>query len=87
MRKRGRGNLTFFGAFLGSSAQQEGVSEPFCIALGRDLRHLFFLAGIAQLVEHHLAKVGVAGSSPVSRSAKEGSRHVQTRSPSLLLAP
>ena len=25
-------------------------------------------AGIAQLVEHHLAKVGVAGSSPVSRS-------------------
>ena len=27
------------------------------------------LAGIAQLVEHNLAKVGVAGSSPVSRSA------------------
>ena len=26
-----------------------------------------FFAGIAQLVEHHLAKVGVAGSSPVSR--------------------
>ena len=25
------------------------------------------LAGIAQLVEHNLAKVGVAGSSPVSR--------------------
>ena len=25
-------------------------------------------AGIAQLVEHHLAKVDVAGSSPVSRS-------------------
>ena len=25
-------------------------------------------AGIAQLVEHDLAKVGVAGSSPVSRS-------------------
>ena len=25
-------------------------------------------AGIAQLVEHNLAKVGVAGSSPVSRS-------------------
>ncbi len=24
-------------------------------------------AGIAQLVEHNLAKVGVAGSSPVSR--------------------
>ena len=28
-------------------------------------------AGIAQLVEHDLAKVGVAGSSPVSRSQKE----------------
>ena len=26
-------------------------------------------AGIAQLVEHNLAKVGVAGSSPVSRLA------------------
>ena len=30
-------------------------------------------AGIAQLVEHNLAKVGVAGSSPVSRSREEGS--------------
>ena len=33
-------------------------------------------AGIAQLVEHNLAKVGVAGSSPVSRlvdSRKQGS--------------
>ena len=29
-------------------------------------------AGIAQLVEHNLAKVGVAGSSPVSRSWGEG---------------
>ena len=27
-------------------------------------------AGIAQLVEHNLAKVGVAGSSPVSRSVR-----------------
>ena len=27
-------------------------------------------AGIAQLVEHDLAKVGVAGSNPVSRSNK-----------------
>ena len=27
-------------------------------------------AGIAQLVEHNLAKVGVAGSSPVSRSGE-----------------
>ncbi len=29
-------------------------------------------AGVAQLVEHDLAKVGVAGSSPVSRSYKKG---------------
>ena len=29
-------------------------------------------AGIAQLVEHNLAKVGVAGSSPVSRSYEGG---------------
>jgi hypothetical protein len=29
-------------------------------------------AGIAQLVEHNLAKVGVAGSSPVSRSLVRG---------------
>ena len=28
------------------------------------------LAGVAQLVEHHLAKVRVAGSSPVARSEK-----------------
>ena len=32
------------------------------------LHHLFFLAEIAQLVEHNLAKVGVAGPSPVFRS-------------------
>ncbi len=31
-------------------------------------------AGIAQLVEHNLAKVGVAGSSPVSRSLKRDNR-------------
>ncbi len=40
-------------------------------------RHLRVLnsvrpAGIAQLVEHNLAKVGVAGSSPVSRSRRDG---------------
>ena len=31
-------------------------------------RYISRHAGIAQLVEHNLAKVGVAGSSPVSRS-------------------
>ena len=34
--------------------------------------HIVRNAGIAQLVEHHLAKVGVAGSSPVSRSPPTG---------------
>ena len=32
--------------------------------------HIEILAKIAQLVEHDLAKVGVAGSSPVFRSAR-----------------
>ena len=32
---------------------------------------LMAFAGIAQLVEHNLAKVGVAGSSPVSRSGRQ----------------
>ena len=31
-------------------------------------------ARVAQLVEHHLAKVGVAGSSPVSRSSMKVSK-------------
>ena len=34
-------------------------------------------AGIAQLVEHNLAKVGVAGSSPVSRSEQRKRRGVE----------
>ena len=48
---------------LGSSAFGVGVrlpsSAPFLV---------FNFAGMAQLVERHLAKVDVAGSSPVSRS-------------------
>ncbi len=32
------------------------------------------IAGIAQLVERNLAKVDVAGSSPVSRSARNKTR-------------
>jgi hypothetical protein len=32
------------------------------------------IAGIAQLVEHNLAKVGVAGSSPVSRFQLKGGK-------------
>ena len=38
------------------------------VATAETGRHPVFGAGIAQLVEHHLAKVDVAGSSPVSRS-------------------
>src|SRR5882724_9124054 len=37
-------------------------------ASGERTLNCYPLAGIAQLVEHNLAKVGVAGSSPVSRS-------------------
>ena len=48
---------------LGSGAARLEGSNPFSrIGRGR--------AGIAQLVELHLAKVDVAGSSPVSRSCK-----------------
>ena len=32
------------------------------------LREQLWIAGVAQLVERHLAKVQVAGSNPVSRS-------------------
>ena len=39
------------------------------LALGRVLAYIIYLqADMAQLVEHNLAKVGVAGSSPVVRS-------------------
>ena len=44
---------------LGSGAERRGGSSPF-------IRTRF--AKIAQLVEHNLAKVGVAGSNPVFRS-------------------
>jgi hypothetical protein len=59
-------------SFLKKDAGQASVTEHF-----RNLTllmvlllaiHLTYHAGIAQLVEHNLAKVGVAGSNPVSRS-------------------
>ena len=37
------------------------------------IQFIHFIAGIAQLVEHDLAKVGVAGSSPVFRSKQKPS--------------
>ena len=46
--------------------------------------HGFTIAGIAQLVEHNLAKVGVAGSSPVSRLPAQ---HLVGRLAQLVRAP
>jgi hypothetical protein len=54
-----------------------GAYEVEAVAKGRASRYNpARFAGIAQLVEHNLAKVGVAGSSPVSRSRRQslGSR-------------
>ncbi len=48
--------------------KRSGVRFPSPPWLAGPPRRLFVFAGIAQLVEHNLAKVGVAGSSPVSRS-------------------
>ena len=39
-----------------------------CIVNSVELVYLLADADMAQLVEHHLAKVGVAGSNPVVRS-------------------
>lgn len=44
-------------------------------------------AGIAQMVEHNLAKVGVAGSNPVSRSIRRNSKSRATTSRLLRLTP
>ena len=55
--------------------KRSGVRFPSPPLGRRELREFYVFmrrrgscAGIAQLVEHNLAKVGVAGSSPVSRS-------------------
>ena len=39
--------------------------------------HVLYNARVAQLVEYDLAKVGVAGSSPVSRSQEYGFRVIR----------
>ena len=44
---------------LGSGAARRGGSTPFTRTI---------LSGSSSVVEHHLAKVGVAGSNPVFRS-------------------
>ncbi len=48
---------------LGSSAARRGGSTPFT----RIIKNSSF-SGSSSVVEHHLAKVGVAGSNPVFRS-------------------
>jgi integrase len=47
----------------GGAANDQSPLQPLGIAVGSDLQ-----AGLAQLVEHELPKLGVTGSSPVSRS-------------------
>ena len=47
------------------------VVEPFWLTAADPTLGNIFSAGIAQLVERHLAKVDVAGSSPVSRSLNQ----------------
>jgi hypothetical protein len=46
------------------------ISEGVCIFAVRKQKAVFNLAKVAQLVEHNLAKVGVAGSNPVFRSLR-----------------
>ncbi len=48
---------------LGSSVFRRGGSTPFTRTI-----HFNVLSGSSSVVEHHLAKVGVAGSNPVFRS-------------------
>ena len=54
---------------LGSGAARRGGSSP--------STRIYLLSGSSSVVEHHLAKVGVAGSSPVFRSMP-GWRNWQT---------
>ena len=51
---------------LGSGAARRGGSTPFTRIIH------FISCGSSSVVEHHLAKVGVAGSNPVFRSKSAG---------------
>ncbi len=68
-----RGSIPLASMVCGQAAAERNVAvkigEP-----GRNPTCFKDFAGIAQLVEHNLAKVGVAGSSPVSRSRKTADR-------------
>ena len=50
------------------SERQHGYLSKLLTVLSRSIEYSAQRAGIAQLVEHNLAKVGVASSSLVSRS-------------------
>jgi hypothetical protein len=54
---------------LGSGAARRGGSSPFTRTL--------IPCGSSSVVEHHLAKVGVAGSNPVFRSTRKVKATVQ----------
>ena len=61
------GGVAQLGERLNGIQEVRGSIPLTSMARGEDQNNCLF-AGIAQLVEHNLAKVGVAGSSPVSRS-------------------
>ena len=61
------GGVAQLGERLNGIQEVRGSIPLTSMARGNDKNSCLF-AGIAQLVEHNLAKVGVAGSSPVSRS-------------------
>ena len=58
-----------------ADSRQEGGVNTICERKRILLYFEPFIAGIAQLVERHLAKVNVAGSNPVSRSLSSANRH------------
>ena len=55
--------------FLKKSGKKRLPFQKKCLTLHRKRQNVLPNAKIAQLVEHDLAKVGVAGSSPVFRSS------------------
>ena len=61
------GGVAQLGERLNGIQEVRGSIPLTSMACDKDENSCLF-AGIAQLVEHNLAKVGVAGSSPVSRS-------------------
>jgi len=65
----GAGKSVFKGLFFG----EKKIKDIFA-ALFPKGKCVLQIAGVAQLVEHNLAKVGVAGSNPVSRSWYRGQR-------------